>query len=318
MTRGHHSRQRQSIVRSPFIKSKRAGTYSVGNNSFAFSISGLDNRAARRKLKVLVAVAVSFFILWLSIKVFAQDNLWPLLAVPILVSAMFFYEIGALVTIGLSASLLAQASFEETNTILIAISTFAFLGMTIGWSQRRQSQNHHKILKSSLTDSLTNLYNYGYFIECLEREISRVDRYGGSISLVMFDIDHFKLFNDRYGHQAGNNALKAMAATLRREKRESDIVARYGGEEFVMLLPDDEQAGYETADRMREVISQTQVPIAGTATTGITVSAGVACYPANARSKEELIDKVDQLLYSSKSRGRNRVSMVPENQQLAV
>ena len=84
----------------------------------------------------------------------------------------------------------------------------------LGWGQRRQRRAHRHVLRSSLTDSLTGLYNFGSFMECLDREMRRVDRYGGAVTLVMFDIDHFKMFNDRFGHQAGNEALKIVAATL--------------------------------------------------------------------------------------------------------
>jgi len=295
MTRGHASRQSRPV--------------------FPFRI---DNRRTQRRLIILALVCGSFFVLWLALKVFAQADFWPLLAGPILVSAWFFYEVGALVTIGLTALLLVQTSFENKGPIVVAVATFAFLGLMIGWGQRRQRQAHRSVLRSSLTDSLTGLYNFGSFMECLDREMRRVDRYGGAVTLVMFDIDHFKMFNDRFGHQAGNEALKAVATTLKREKRESDIVARFGGEEFVLLFPGKEAAGVETARRLRKAIAQIRVPTGGGATTEITVSAGVACYPNGATSREELIDKVDQLLYTSKRKGRNRVSVAPPRRRLAA
>jgi len=295
MTRGHASRQPRPVL--PFR---------------------IDNRRTQRRLIILALVGVSFFILWLALKVFAQADFWPLLAGPILVSAWFFYEVGALVTIGLTTLLLVQTSIDNRGPIIIALATFAFLGLMIGWGQRRQRRAHRSVLRSSLTDSLTGLYNFGSFMECLDREMRRVDRYGGAVTLVMFDIDHFKMFNDRFGHQAGNEALKAVATTLKREKRESDIVARFGGEEFVLLFPGKEAAGVETARRLRKAIAQIRVPTGGGATTEITVSAGVACYPNGATSREELIDKVDQLLYASKRKGRNRVSVAPPRRRLAA
>ena len=278
----------------------------------------LDSRRAKRRLIILSLVCVNFFILWLALKVFAQADFWPLLAAPILVSAWFFYEAGAIATIGITALLLVQTSFEKNGPVIIAIGTFAILGVLLGWGQRRQRRAHRHVLRSSLTDSLTGLYNFGSFMECLEREIRRVDRYGGAVTLVMFDIDHFKMFNDRFGHQAGNEALKAVAATLKKQKRESDVVARFGGEEFVLLFPGKETAGVEAARRMRKSISQIRVPTGGGATTEITVSAGVACYPNGATSREELLDKVDQLLYASKRKGRNRVSVAPARPRLVA
>jgi diguanylate cyclase (GGDEF)-like protein len=134
----------------------------------------------------------------------------------------------------------------------------------------------------------------------------------------MMDIDHFKSFNDRFGHQTGNEALKAIGEVLRREKRESDIVARFGGEEFVVLIPSDEESGKETGDRLREAIARIQVPVGQGRTAGMTVSVGVANYPQSATSKAELLDKADQLLYASKRNGRDQVSVAPERQRFAV
>lgn len=262
-------------------------------------------------------VCASFFFLWLFLKVFARTDLWPLLAAPILLSAWYFYEAGVLVTTGITGLLLIQTSFDRSGPVMVALFTFAVIGLGMAWALRRQRRSHRHILRSSLTDALTGLYNYGCFMEVLDREIHRAERYGGSVTLVMFDLDHFKMFNDRFGHQAGNEALKAVAAVLRREKRESDIVARFGGEEFVMLLPGEEAAGIETAGRMRQAISRIQVPVGGAAT-GITVSAGVASYPRSAATREELLDRVDQLLYSAKRNGRNRVSVAPAGRRLAV
>jgi diguanylate cyclase (GGDEF)-like protein len=281
-------------------------------------VPALDNPRARRKLKVLILVSATFFFLWVSLKLMAQADLWPLLAAPILLSAWYFFEVGALVTVALTGALLIQTSFEKNASLLIAVGTFALIGLGLGWGQRRQRVAHRHTLRSSVTDSLTGLYNYGYFMDCLDREIHRAQRYGGVVSLVMFDVDHFKLFNDHFGHHAGNDALRAVAATLRREKRESDIAARFGGEEFVLLIPGDEAAGIDTAGRLRRAIAQIQVPVGGGAVAGITVSAGVACYPSGAHSKEELLSRVDQLLYTSKKSGRNRVSVAPVKRRLAV
>ncbi|MHB8792764.1 MAG: GGDEF domain-containing protein [Thermoleophilia bacterium] len=283
-----------------------------------FVLARIDGRRSQRRLIILALVCANFFFLWLMLTVFAQSDFWPLLAAPILVSAWFFYEVGAVVTIAVTSLLLIQTSFEKNGTIFIAVATFAVLGLMLGWGQRRQRKMHRHVLRSSLTDSLTGLYNFGSFMECLDREVRRVDRYGGAVTLVMFDIDHFKMFNDRFGHQAGNEALKAVAATLRKQKRESDIVARFGGEEFVLLFPGKEAGGVETARRMRKAISQISVSVGGGAKAEITVSAGVACYPNGATSKEELLDKVDQLLYASKRKGRNRVSVAPERRRLAA
>ena len=318
MTRGYHAKSHRGASDRPEQQGALAGVLTKGKSVVPAAAGNVDSVRVSRKLKVLLLVAACFFFLWLAITIFSQGNLWPLLAIPIMAGAWFFYEIGAVVAVGLAGLLLVQSSYEKPGTIMLAITTFAILGLVLGWAQRRQRAAHRQMLRSSLTDSLTGLFNYGHFMRCLESEISRADRYGGYVTLIMFDIDHFKLFNDRYGHEKGNEALRAVAAALRREKRDSDVVARYGGEEFVLMIPEDEEAGVETAGRFREAIASAQVPLGGGSTTGVTVSAGVACYPASAGSKEELLDKVDQLLYSSKRRGRNQVSVASGRKRLAV
>jgi diguanylate cyclase (GGDEF)-like protein len=282
------------------------------------SLPLFDSGPAGRRLRILALVCFSFFFLWLTIKVFSQAELWPLLLAPVMLSAWFFYEIGALVTIMVSGILLVQVSFDKPAPVIVALAAFTAIGVGLGWGQRRQRVAHRRTLRSSLTDPLTGLYNFGFFTEALDREMHRVDRYSGMVTLIMMDIDHFKAFNDRYGHQVGNEALKAIGAVLRREKRESDIIARFGGEEFVVLIPTDEESGLETGDRLREAIARIQVPVGQGRTAGMTVSIGVANYPQSAASKAELLDKADQLLYASKRNGRDQVSVAPERRRFAV
>lgn len=317
MTSGHHSRPRRRGGRLSGLPGIKAVSLSGKGAARVKAAGKVDGGKANFKLRVLLVICASFFFLWLCLKLLAPLNLWPLLVVPIVVAAWFFYEIGALVTSAAAGLLLFQSPLEKTGAVVIAALTFMLLGFLLGWGQRRQKDAHRHVLRSSLTDALTGLYNYGYFMDCLDREICRVARYGGAVTLIMFDVDHFKMFNDRFGHQAGNEALKALGAALRRERRESDIVARFGGEEFVLLLPGDEAAGVEIAGRVRGAISQVNIP-AGGATAKVTVSAGVACYPRSAASKEELLDRVDQLLYSSKKTGRDRVSVAPAKRRLAA
>ena len=133
---------------------------------------------------------------------------------------------------------------------------------------------------SSLTDRLTGLYNYGTFVDYLHHEITKIDRYGGELTLIMLDLDHFKQFNDRHGHEAGNGVLRRVGATLRSAVRDADIAARYGGEEFAVLIRGDETHGYELAERLRRAIETIAIEVRG-GERGVsrTVSAGVATYP---------------------------------------
>jgi diguanylate cyclase (GGDEF)-like protein len=317
MNRGHRYRPRRGTQNRSLKLSPISATAEKDRLPDIAALPHAGNINATLKLKILALVAVNFFLLWLLIKIFSQGELWPLLAVPIFTGAWFFYEIGALFSVVVSGLLLVQVPLDKPQTIALAVVTFAVLGILLGWGQRRQRLTHRRVLRSSITDPLTGLGNYGCFRDSLEKEISRVDRYGGAMTLIMFDIDHFKLFNDRYGHEKGNEALKVVASTLKHEMRESDVVARYGGEEFVILLPEDQPAGMETAKRMKEAIARAEVPLDGGTTTGVTVSVGLASYPTVAASKEELVDLVDQLLYASKRRGRNQISTAA-NKRLAV
>jgi diguanylate cyclase (GGDEF)-like protein len=161
----------------------------------------------------------------------------------------------------------------------------------------------------AITDGLTGLYNHRHFQDTLEREIRRCDREGRPLSLLMLDIDHFKLFNDRWGHTEGDAALRRVAGAIMRTIRASDSAFRYGGEELAVLLPGcmKEQAR-EVAEKMRLAVEDSWSR-RGTAVPRLTVSAGVATSPEDARVARALVDAADAALYAAKARGRNCVVM---------
>ncbi len=161
----------------------------------------------------------------------------------------------------------------------------------------------------AITDRLTGLYNFGYFLERLKEERVRAERYHRLLSLIIFDIDHFKKYNDANGHPAGNEVLIEIAKILQDEAREVDIVARYGGEEMVLVLPEtSRKRAFEMADRIREKIAGTVFPHMESQPKGrLTVSAGVATFPVDAANEDELVQSADSSLYEAKSKGRNCV-----------
>jgi diguanylate cyclase (GGDEF)-like protein len=172
----------------------------------------------------------------------------------------------------------------------------------------RRDDEAERVTAQSLTDRLTGLHTYAYFADVLQREVGRVRRYGGCCSLVVFDLDHFKDFNDRYGHAAGNALLAKVGAAVRHEQRESDISARFGGEELVVLVPGSTRQAVALAERVRQAIEVlVVVPSPGRRPVGTTVSAGVAEYPADARTADDLFAAADAALYQAKRRGRNQV-----------
>ena len=163
-------------------------------------------------------------------------------------------------------------------------------------------------LKRQVTrDSMTQLHNHQHFRELLHNELSRAERYQRPLSLVLADIDHFKSINDTYGHLAGDHVIKAVAAKLTMEVRESDYVARYGGEEFAMILTetDSEQAAI-AAERLRSEIAGLNLSIAGNSISP-TMSFGISSLPTNQKIDiNELINRADKALYRAKGNGRNQ------------
>jgi diguanylate cyclase (GGDEF)-like protein len=158
------------------------------------------------------------------------------------------------------------------------------------------------------TDGLTDLYNYRLFQERLEQEVERANRYLRPLSLIMIDIDHFKLYNDTYGHPQGDNVLIQVSRSLQQLSRMSDVVARYGGEEFALILPETDRTNAEAlGHRLREHIENLSFPgeeqLPGKA---LTISVGIASYtPPD--TKAALIKAADTALYQAKRKGRNRV-----------
>jgi diguanylate cyclase (GGDEF)-like protein len=173
---------------------------------------------------------------------------------------------------------------------------------------------------NAVTDSLTGLSNRRYLDESLRTEFHRLKRSGAPLSLIMMDVDHFKNFNDTYGHLAGDNCLRQLGAVLRTVVgRLHDIVARYGGEEFVVIMPETEKHGAEIlAERIRKGVEELAIPhSASDAANHVTVSLGVVtAYAADLAEPESLVALADEALYAAKQGGRNRVETAgshPEN-----
>ena len=175
---------------------------------------------------------------------------------------------------------------------------------------------YQSMLQSTLTsladasnrDGLTGIYNRRFFEQTLTKEYSRVQRYGGTLSLVLLDLDHFKKVNDTHGHLAGDEVLREAARRLNSCLRDTDILARYGGEEFAVILPATTLEGtLIVAERLRAVMDATPIMHNAQSLT-ITVSAGVTEFRTDILRYEDLIKEADLALYTSKGSGRNRVT----------
>lgn len=167
-----------------------------------------------------------------------------------------------------------------------------------------------ELSRKAVTDGLTGLYNHDYFQNMLQQELLLARRKGRELSLIMIDIDHFKRFNDTWGHQAGDLVLKEVSAGIRESCRSSDVVARYGGEEMALLLHETgPEAAFSLAEKIRRRIETLRVEYTPGEMLHVTISLGVAGFPIHAKNKKSLVKKADDALYSSKASGRNKVTL---------
>lgn len=173
--------------------------------------------------------------------------------------------------------------------------------------------NQERIKQLGLIDPLTGVHNRRYFDQRLTEEINRASRSQKPISCLFLDIDHFKKFNDEYGHQIGDRVLQEIASIIKAQMRRSDVMARFGGEEFSVLLTNtDTKLATEIADRIRYIIADSEYELSETVRSRITISVGVATMlPEHGCDTEEtgqkLIAKADSALYEAKDKGRNKV-----------
>ncbi|MES9873480.1 MAG: diguanylate cyclase [Candidatus Sedimenticola sp. 6PFRAG7] len=157
-------------------------------------------------------------------------------------------------------------------------------------------------------DTLTKLYNRQAFLQHIHEEVQRAQRYKSNLSVLLMDIDHFKLVNDTFGHSAGDEVLSRFAGILEGSLRKTDFVARYGGEEFIAILPETAiTEARELAERLRVQIAEHPFKINDHKTLNLSVSIGIASFPEHARSGQELIDAADSAMYAAKKAGRNQV-----------
>jgi len=168
-----------------------------------------------------------------------------------------------------------------------------------------------KTQQDTLTDELTQLYNYRYFIKSLGNEIVRASRYHSPLTLVIFDVDDFKHYNDTNGHLAGNKALKKLSQIIKKSVRNVDVVARYGGEEFAMILPEtNKDGGMVISERIRAKVERSDfVKGSKQPMKRFTLSGGVATFNIDALTGSDLIQKADKALYRAKARGKNQIAI---------
>ncbi len=180
------------------------------------------------------------------------------------------------------------------------------LGVSRDITERRKAQE--VLLRIAQTDTLTGLANRRHFMQSAEQELARTSRYGGQLSVMMMDIDFFKKVNDTHGHQTGDQVIQAMATVCRATLRECDIIGRIGGEEFAVVLPQtDAPRAFEAAERLRQAIAETSVPLKNNQLVRFTVSIGVVTLISPRTAMDTLLGCADTALYEAKRSGRNLV-----------
>jgi diguanylate cyclase (GGDEF)-like protein len=228
---------------------------------------------------------------------------WPAIFVPMLHGAVFLIPIPLASVLPADRGMLSLASgwiaVFTLETILYVIGT-AFIVLLIAKERRVRI---HKA--AAHTDPMTGLFNRRGFIEAAHLLMKRQAKKGVPVSVLMFDLDHFKSINDSYGHSVGDDALRLFASTVSSTMRANDVIARFGGEEFVAILPGNITDAVIAADRVRLAFDAAAIEV-GEGRLAATVSVGAACGAAMS-DIEQLIGNADAALYRAKLNGRNRV-----------
>jgi len=203
---------------------------------------------------------------------------------------------------------LKQTLGRDVGTRVALLDYFVNLNRELKNPKIIEISIYERTERSALTDGLTGLYNHAYFLQALRREMQRSKRHGLNASLAMFDLDDFKKLNDSRGHLEGDRVLIKASALIKEALREIDVAARYGGEEFAVILPETSASGaFVVAERIRLKIAQHFRRKRGGPK--VTVSGGVATYPEDADTMDDLIRRADQGLYRSKAAGKNRMTL---------
>jgi diguanylate cyclase (GGDEF)-like protein len=170
-----------------------------------------------------------------------------------------------------------------------------------------EADYHQELQQLALLDPLTGVHNRRSLTDLLQREVDRANRYARPLALVLFDIDHFKRINDKFGHAGGDAALRGLVARMRERVQPGEVLGRYGGEEFVLILPEAQLGdALRRAESVREAVAERPFDIEGTAH-AVTVSAGVGALRTGTVTPTDLLAQADGQLYEAKHAGRNRV-----------
>ncbi|MCK5055940.1 MAG: GGDEF domain-containing protein [Candidatus Aminicenantes bacterium] len=251
-----------------------------------------------------ITVLFIFYIMVATFLIYHKKAFKNTLIAVVLVVVIFFANKGLVIT--------SQKLTEMIGFTLILFFAF-FISAYFSKYLRKNEKSLHEFIELtgtlSVTDRLTNLYNQTHFFLLFNLQLEKAKRYDSIFSILLFDVDHFKNYNDTSGHMQGSEALKRVGELMKKMFRVSDILGRFGGDEFIVLLSRSDKVGtYLAADRLREIVEKEPFIARENQPSGkITLSMGIASYPEHGKTLEELLDKADQALYVAKKTGRNRV-----------
>jgi diguanylate cyclase (GGDEF)-like protein len=289
----------------PFALAAGAAVWIVACQIPAFAESDMS-RIVLSSLIVSVYVFATSREIWTDRRKRARSR-WAAICVPILHGLVFLPPIPLAAMRAGEGTLLSSGwiAIFTLETLLYVVGT-AFIVLMMA---KERMENVYKAAAS--TDPLTGLLNRRGFMERADIVIARSARKGGHVAMLMFDLDHFKSINDRYGHASGDTALRIFAETIRETMRGDDVIGRLGGEEFAALVPETADEAAIAADRVRAAFEVAGLVIDGHQM-GATVSIGVADVSANGCHVGRLLARADAALYASKQGGRNRVTCAPD------
>ena len=264
----------------------------IANREWAVRPGGLTDRIIRKRtISVITNTTEKAFF---SNPVAVEEGIKSLVCVPLIHQRE---TVGILYVDDFMPRKFQKADLQEIE-ILASFATIAI----------RHARTHRELAEKAITDGLTGLFNRGYFEEILSREFQRSERYGRRFSLALVDVDDFKQFNDRFGHQAGDEALAALGVAIRRAVRSTDLAARYGGDEIVIILPETriEKAYKLFAGRIKSDIESGFREITGGRYL-LTVTMGISAYPDDGTTARELVLAADTVLLDAKKHKDRRL-----------